>query len=72
MKTLSEKDSRFVIMRLCLSAILWILWRTESLLDNGDYVSFISFLSNFVVMPVDVDSSSTLCHFAEFASANEA
>jgi hypothetical protein len=64
MKTLSEEDPRFVERRLCLSAILWILWLTESLLDNGDYVCFMSFLSNFVVLAVNVDSSNILCRFA--------
>ena len=72
MKTLSEKDPRFVVMRLCLSAILWILWRTESLLDNGGCVSFMSFSSNFVVLAVNVDSSNILCRVAESASVNEA
>ena len=72
MKTLSEKDPRFVIRRLCLSAFLWILWRTESLLDSGGYVFFMSFLSNFVILAVNVDSSNIYCRFAESASANEA
>ena len=59
-------------MRLCLSAILSFLWRTECLLDNGGYVPFMSFLSNFVVLALIVGSSKILCGFAESASLNEA
>jgi len=33
---------------------------------------FMSFLSNFVVLAVNVDSSNTLCRFAESATVNEA
>ena len=69
---LFEKDPRYVVMRLCSFAILSILWSTERLLGNGGYVPFMSFLSNFVVMTVNVDRSNVLCRFDESASLNEA
>jgi len=47
-------------MRLCLFAILSILWSPERLLGNGGYVPFMSFLSNFVVLTVNVDGSNVL------------